>query len=99
MIERFKGDTYPIFYKLKINGEVADLSEVNSVKYTYALRDGEVTTIDGVVEVLEDGVVRFDVSSSNFSVVGDYFFDIEVNYSNDIKRTFIKDKIRILQRV
>ena len=97
--ERFLGDTYPIIFDLTINDEPADLTSVVSVNFSYAKRGDEKVVIAGEVEDASAGVVKFDISEDDFNEEGDFFFDIEVNYSDNVKRTFTKDKIKILGRV
>ena len=98
-LERFQGDTYPIIYELSINDEPANLSDATSIEFAYAKRGAEATVISGTIDADRPNFVIFEISEDDFSELGDYNFDIQVKYGDLSKRTFIKDKISILEGV
>ena len=82
-------------WQLSINGVPHDLSTVTDVTFTYIKPDGTVVSLVGSVIDAVNGTVRFDVAESDFDTPGGYAFDVQVDYADGTKRTFVKDTIEI----
>jgi hypothetical protein len=94
MVKRFRGDTHPMVWELKINDSPADLREVSLSEFSYNL-DGNIITIEGVISDATNGLVKFLISDTDFDTPGKFEFDIQLTYNDGTKRTFIKDIIVI----
>ena len=101
MLERFRGDTQPITWKLSIvrtDGTTEYLEEAAKVEFTYIKKDVEIKLL-GVITNASEGLVRFDIEDDTFNVALKADFDVQVTFNNGTRRTFIKDKLSIVKDI
>lgn len=99
MLTRYRGDTQSMTWDLTINNVAVDITDAQSIQFTY-LKNGLIVTIDGdIIGLGTDGRVKFIPTLTTFDTVLKTTFDIQVVFSDGTKRTFIKDNIEILDDV
>lgn len=88
IINRVRGDTYPVEATLKINGLPVNLTGA-IVNFSYKkVGDPQIKTILGVHDNSTNGIVVFTPTADDFTIAGTYDFDIE-RYQDGIKITHI----------
>ena len=97
IIERFRGDTYPIAITCTRNGQPQNIKGYAMTMSVSATEDPETAdylfqsqaTIDSGV----DGKAHFPVTPSDVDRIGTVFFDIEILDTGGFKRTPVKGQL------
>ena len=109
-IDRFRGDTKPIVFKLWANkkaGEPLDIAgfgfklTVNPVEDPVPADTPAFSLVGEIVGATTDGRVRFLPSAANMDLdpTLDYYFDFEVTDADGFVGTEIKDKFNVTQDI
>lgn len=106
-ITMYRGDSYPIIFTIrnKKTGEIIDLSGT-SLKLTVDRKSNptaeatKVFSCNGIIDttIPATGKVTFTPSSSNTSVVGSFYYDIQMTNGSTV-RTIEKDTFTISQDI
>ena len=98
-ITRVRGDNYPIVVTLKVNGVAIDLTG-SVIKLSYKNKSGDVTTsqIVGTITDALNGVVEFHPLATDFTVAGQYIYDIQREFSGTIT-THILETLTLIDDV
>ena len=92
-ITRFRGDTYPEEITLNVNALPINLDSLSEIQLTIRKTSG-VVTLEGVKSPDPlTGEVIFNFPPEVGEDVGVFFYDIQAIGIDDIKATFVKDKI------
>jgi hypothetical protein len=91
------GDNYPFVVKLKRNGMSVDISN-GQVFFKYKSRQDNLKTIKGISANPTVGEVVFIPSSTDFTEVGSFVYDI-VYIDDEIKMTLEQGTFEILDSV
>mgnify|MGYP000026362679 CR=1 FL=1 len=95
MIQRFRGDTYPLIVTLKENGSAVDLTTA-TVRMTIGLDTP--STITATATNAAGGEVRFDFTQTEVGTAGRFSYDIEVT-DGSIVTTYVKDIFELIEDV
>ncbi len=103
ILERLRGDTYPILATFTSKGKPYDLlnctlllsvsTEQNPTGSTYEFQSS------GSITDAANGKASFPVDATAADRVGDFFFDIEITDAGGYKRTPVKGKITFTQDI
>ena len=98
-ITRVRGDNYPIVVTLKINGVAIDLTG-SVIKLSYKNKRGDVAAsqIVGTITNALNGVVEFRPLVTDFTIAGQYIYDIQREFSGIIT-THILETLTLIDDV
>ena len=104
MIQRKRGDTYPMHFMIKSNGVVLDITSC-AFKLTVDPSAVPVTSVanlfslTGIIESALGGLVRFDLNTLQADHLGKFFYDIQMIDAAGYIRTIEKDKFNFVQDI
>ena len=98
-IQRYRGDTYSESFNLSQNGQLINLDDATSIELAIGFFTG-VSIIAGVKDSDPmTGRVTFPFTSQNAAEVGAFPYDLQVNWVNGEKTTFVKNDIEFIDDI
>ena len=100
LIQRYKGDTYPLVIHIEINREPVDFTKISEMALNFNV-DGTISTITSTTFDNVKSTVSFDVADNIdlFNTVGVFSVAIVATDTAGYKRTYAVGKLKIIDTI